>query len=224
MRRIPWVRLTRNLGSLFVLRERLLTLQLQSVGQALCSAILERSCWYCMPFASITSNVCFHSSEPIARSNGCAVVRTYTGHGINDLFHGSPNYIPHYAKNKAVGTMRPGMVSFFTCAVTECMPKPSTQCFTIEPVRCPPISVNFELLRIFSSPKMLNLGHNWGDVHWPDNWTATTVDGKRSAQFEDTLLYVSNALQVSVYEWISLIISITETGVEILTRHERPIA
>ncbi|EKM82708.1 hypothetical protein AGABI1DRAFT_34709 [Agaricus bisporus var. burnettii JB137-S8] len=105
--------------------------------------------------------------EPIARSNGCAVVRTYTGHGINDLFHGSPNYIPHYAKNKAVGTMRPGM------------------CFTIEP--------------------MLNLGHNWGDVHWPDNWTATTVDGKRSAQFEDTLL-------------------ITETGVEILTRHERPIA
>jgi methionyl aminopeptidase len=37
---------------------------------------------------------------------------------------------------------------------------------------------------------MINLGHNWGDVHWPDNWTATTVDGKRSAQFEDTLLYV----------------------------------
>lgn len=39
-------------------------------------------------------------------------------------------------------------------------------------------------------PQMINLGHNWGDVHWPDNWTATTVDGKRSAQFEDTLLYV----------------------------------
>ncbi|TFK42611.1 peptidase M24, structural domain-containing protein [Crucibulum laeve] len=97
--------------------------------------------------------------EPIARANGCAVVRTYTGHGINDLFHCSPN-IPHYAKNKAIGTMKAGMV------------------FTIEP--------------------MINLGHNWGDVHWPDNWTATTVDGKRSAQFEDTLL-------------------ITETGVEILT-------
>lgn len=38
--------------------------------------------------------------------------------------------------------------------------------------------------------KMLNLGTNWGGVHWPDNWTATTTDGKRSAQFEDTLLYV----------------------------------
>ncbi|KAF9005623.1 peptidase M24, structural domain-containing protein [Cyathus striatus] len=88
--------------------------------------------------------------EPIARANGCAVVRTYTGHGINNLFHCSPN-IPHYAKNKAVGTMKPGMA------------------FTIEP--------------------MINLGPNWGDVHWPDNWTATTVDGKRSAQFEDTLMY-----------------------------------
>ncbi|KAF8959056.1 peptidase M24, structural domain-containing protein [Flammula alnicola] len=98
--------------------------------------------------------------EPIARANGCAVVRTYTGHGVNDLFHGSPN-IPHYAKNKAVGTMKAGMT------------------FTIEP--------------------MLNLGTNWGDVHWPDNWTATTTDGKKSAQFEDTLL-------------------ITETGVEILTK------
>ncbi|KAF4615225.1 hypothetical protein D9613_003039 [Agrocybe pediades] len=98
--------------------------------------------------------------EPVARANGCATVRSYTGHGVNDLFHATPN-IPHYAKNKAVGTMKPG------------------QCFTIEP--------------------MLNLGTNWGDVHWPDNWTATTIDGKRSAQFEETLL-------------------ITETGVEVLTR------
>ncbi|KAI0062292.1 methionine aminopeptidase [Artomyces pyxidatus] len=97
--------------------------------------------------------------EPIARANGCSVVKTYTGHGINELFHCSPN-VPHYAKNKAVGTMKAGM------------------CFTIEP--------------------MINLGGNWDEVHWPDNWTATTVDGKRSAQFEETLL-------------------ITETGVEVLT-------
>lgn len=48
-------------------------------------------------------------SEPIARSNGCSSVRTYTGHGINNLFHTAPN-VPHYAKNKAVGTMKPGMV------------------------------------------------------------------------------------------------------------------
>ncbi|EPQ58149.1 methionine aminopeptidase [Gloeophyllum trabeum ATCC 11539] len=97
--------------------------------------------------------------EPVARANQCAVVRQYTGHGVNELFHATPN-IPHYAKNKAAGTMKPGM------------------CFTIEP--------------------MLNLGTNWDVYHWPDNWTATTVDGKRSAQFEETLL-------------------ITETGVEVLT-------
>ncbi|PIL23909.1 hypothetical protein GSI_13660 [Ganoderma sinense ZZ0214-1] len=86
--------------------------------------------------------------EPIARQNGCSVVRTYCGHGVNDLFHCAPN-VPHYAKNKAVGTMKPGMT------------------FTIEP--------------------MINLGH-WDLEHWPDDWTSATIDGKRSAQFEETLL------------------------------------
>ncbi|KAI0798064.1 methionine aminopeptidase [Abortiporus biennis] len=95
--------------------------------------------------------------EPIARAASCAVVRTYTGHGINDLFHCAPN-VPHYAKNKAVGTMKAGM------------------CFTIEP--------------------MLNLGHNWEAHHWPDNWTATTIDGKRSAQFEETLLITENGVEI----------------------------
>jgi len=55
----------------------------------------------------------FWNSEPHARSNGCSVVRAYTGHGINDLFHTAPN-IPHYAKNKAVGTMKAGMVRLFS--------------------------------------------------------------------------------------------------------------
>ena len=36
---------------------------------------------------------------------------------------------------------------------------------------------------------------------WPDNWTAVTVDGKRSAQFEHTMV-------------------VTDTGVEILTARE----
>ncbi|KAI5861221.1 methionine aminopeptidase 1 [Durotheca rogersii] len=36
------------------------------------------------------------------------------------------------------------------------------------------------------------------EVYWPDNWTNATVDGKRTAQFEHTLL-------------------VTETGVEVLT-------
>ncbi|KAI8899101.1 peptidase M24, structural domain-containing protein [Globomyces pollinis-pini] len=94
----------------------------------------------------------------IAEEDGFSVVRSYCGHGINSLFHAAPN-VPHYARNKAVGVMKPG------------------QCFTIEP--------------------MINEG-KWQDTQWNDGWTAVTVDGKRSAQFEETLL-------------------VTETGVEILT-------
>ncbi|KAK5097521.1 Methionine aminopeptidase 1 [Lithohypha guttulata] len=46
--------------------------------------------------------------EKHAKSQGLGVVKTYCGHGINTLFHGAPN-VPHYAKNKAVGRLRPGM-------------------------------------------------------------------------------------------------------------------
>eukprot|EP00993_Chasmostoma_nieuportense_P001257 NODE_2154_length_1265_cov_91.497364_g2048_i0.p1 GENE.NODE_2154_length_1265_cov_91.497364_g2048_i0~~NODE_2154_length_1265_cov_91.497364_g2048_i0.p1 ORF type:complete len:376 (+),score=63.49 NODE_2154_length_1265_cov_91.497364_g2048_i0:46-1173(+) len=96
--------------------------------------------------------------EQVAKERGLGVVRTYCGHGIHSLFHTSPT-IPHYAKNKAVGVMKPGHI------------------FTIEP--------------------MINEG-TWADTIWPDNWTAVTQDGKRSAQFEETML-------------------VTETGVEVLT-------
>ncbi|KAL9620206.1 MAG: hypothetical protein Q9160_005215 [Pyrenula sp. 1 TL-2023] len=53
--------------------------------------------------------------EKHAKSRDCSVIKTYCGHGINTLFHCAPN-VPHYAKNKAVGTAKPGM------------------CFTIEPM------------------------------------------------------------------------------------------
>ncbi len=78
------------------------------------------------------------SSEPIARANGCSSVRTYTGHGINDLFHCTPN-VPHYAKNKAVGTMKAGMVRDYLLR-KNVFNKSTTQCFTIEPVRSGAIS------------------------------------------------------------------------------------
>jgi len=44
-----------------------------------------------------------------AASGGYSVVRSYCGHGIHKLFHCAPN-VPHYAKNKAVGVMKPGHV------------------------------------------------------------------------------------------------------------------
>lgn len=94
-----------------------------------------------------------------AQSHGYSVVRSYCGHGIHRLFHTAPS-IPHYAKNKAVGVMKPG------------------HSFTIEP--------------------MISQG-SWRDELWPDKWTAVTVDGLLSAQFEHTLL-------------------VTETGCEILTQ------
>eukprot|EP00033_Pygsuia_biforma_P001919 GCRY01002140.1.p1 GENE.GCRY01002140.1~~GCRY01002140.1.p1 ORF type:complete len:433 (-),score=66.32 GCRY01002140.1:121-1281(-) len=50
---------------------------------------------------------------------------------------------------------------------------------------------------IFTIEPMINQG-NPKVFHWSDNWTATTTDGKRSAQFEHTLL-------------------VTEKGVEVLT-------
>jgi methionyl aminopeptidase len=93
-----------------------------------------------------------------AQANGCSVVRSYCGHGINQLFHTVPN-VPHYSKNKAIGVMKPG------------------HSFTIEP--------------------MINQG-TWKDVTWPDDWTSTTADGKRSAQFEHTMV-------------------VTDTGCEVLT-------
>lgn len=47
--------------------------------------------------------------ESHASKNNCSVVRTFCGHGCGQLFHCQPN-IPHYAKNKAVGIAKPGMV------------------------------------------------------------------------------------------------------------------
>lgn len=99
--------------------------------------------------------------EDHADKHGCSVVRTYCGHGTNDLFHTLPN-IPHYRKNKTPGVAKPGIV------------------FTIEPMLC---------------------AGSHKDTMWPDQWTAVTADGKRSAQFEHMML-------------------VTEDGVEVLTARE----
>ncbi|KAI9251897.1 peptidase M24, structural domain-containing protein [Phascolomyces articulosus] len=44
-----------------------------------------------------------------ATKNGFSVVRTYCGHGINQLFHCAPT-VPHYANNKAIGILKPGHI------------------------------------------------------------------------------------------------------------------
>ena len=50
----------------------------------------------------------------------------------------------------------------------------------------------------------VNFSHaagGWKDKLWPDEWTAVTLDGKRSAQFEETMV-------------------VTETGVDVLSAHK----
>lgn len=53
----------------------------------------------------------------------------------------------------------------------------------------------------FTIEPMISEG-SWRDVSWPDDWTAVTQDGKRSAQFEQTFL-------------------VTDTGYEILTKRRK---
>ncbi|KAM0748017.1 methionine aminopeptidase [Meredithblackwellia eburnea MCA 4105] len=48
---------------------------------------------------------------------------------------------------------------------------------------------------IFTIEPMICIG-NQQDVHWPDNWTAVTTDGKCSAQFEETLLVTADGVEV----------------------------
>ncbi|KAG7139695.1 Methionine aminopeptidase 1 like protein [Verticillium longisporum] len=47
----------------------------------------------------------------------------------------------------------------------------------------------------FTIEPMIALG-KYRDVTWPDNWTSTTIDGKRTAQFEHTLLVTEDGVEV----------------------------
>lgn len=48
---------------------------------------------------------------------------------------------------------------------------------------------------VFTIEPMINKG-NPSDQLWPDNWTVVTTDGKRSAQFEHTLLVTEDGLEI----------------------------
>ncbi|KAL5601248.1 hypothetical protein BROUX41_006046 [Berkeleyomyces rouxiae] len=47
----------------------------------------------------------------------------------------------------------------------------------------------------FTIEPMVALG-KYRDITWPDNWTSTTIDGKRTAQFEHTLLVTEDGVEV----------------------------
>jgi len=117
--------------------------------------------------------------EKRAKESGCSTVRAYCGHGINRLFHCPPDIL-HYARNKAVGIVKPGMT------------------FTIEP--------------------MIALG-SYHDITWPDGWTSTTADGKRTAQFGMFCPWRPYNLCRMKLTRISIehTLLVTEDGVEVLT-------
>lgn len=48
---------------------------------------------------------------------------------------------------------------------------------------------------VFTIEPMINLG-TWRDVTWPDNWTSSTSDGERSAQFEHTMVCTNDGVNV----------------------------
>lgn len=93
--------------------------------------------------------------EQLATKEGFSVVRNFCGHGVNSVFHTTPN-VMHCRNNEPAGVLKKNVT------------------FTIEP--------------------MINEGTP-RNVTWPDNWTATTLDGKRSAQFEHTLLITDNGVE-----------------------------
>lgn len=93
--------------------------------------------------------------EEAAAREGFSVVRNFCGHGVNSVFHTTPN-VMHFRNNEPAGVLKRNVT------------------FTIEP--------------------MINEGTP-RNVTWPDDWTTTTLDGKRSAQFEHTLLVTEDGVE-----------------------------
>jgi methionyl aminopeptidase len=92
----------------------------------------------------------------LAQEHGYGVVRSFTGHGIGELFHNGLT-IHHHYDPRFDTVMEPGMI------------------FTIEP--------------------MITIGA-WEHRLWPDGWTAVTTDGKRTAQYEHTILVTATGAEV----------------------------
>merc|ERR1712014_63254 len=49
---------------------------------------------------------------------------------------------------------------------------------------------------VFTIEPMVNFGSSGRDKVWPDGWTAVTVNGNRSAQFEHTFLVTDDGFEV----------------------------
>jgi methionyl aminopeptidase len=129
--------------------------------------------------------------EEVIKPTGFSIVRRYTGHGIHNL----------------VGHIQILLARWETNVQFHCQPNIVHYGGSKTPGR-------MEVGQIFTIEPMINLGTHQLD-HWKDDWTAVTLDGRRSAQFEETILYVQPLDVVIEPRWW---LRITETGYEILTR------
>ena len=125
-----------------------------------------------------------------ASRNGFQVVKSYCGHGIGDLFHCAPT-IPHYARNKVRCQPRYAKLGMTPEAA---MPMRSAFCQHQWPLHAQAVGT-MKAGQTFTIEPMVNAG-SWRDVTWPDGWTSVTEDGKRSAQFEHTLLVTDTGCDV----------------------------
>ena len=72
---------------------------------------------------------------------------------------------------------------------------------------------------VFTVEPMINLG-GYRDLTWPDNWTAVTVDGSRSAQFEHTMVVTETGQGTNLHDDILFMftpIVAVLSGCELLT-------
>ena len=135
------------------------------------------SCRPGVPYSSIGRVIDEHVS-----SNSLSSIRGFCGHGIGRVFHQRPNVLHYLNDDESEGVMKEGHV------------------FTIEPMifdgRSIPIPSEPPRWRRSSSSSSWSPSSELYSnalalsqtVTWGDGWTAATANGKRSAQFEHTLI------------------------------------
>lgn len=125
--------------------------------------------------------------EEYIQPHGYSSVREFCGHGIGKVFHTNPNIL-HY-KNNEPGKME---VRAASAAARGSMRfgydgRLCSRCFMFA-------RVFWQVGHVFTIEPMICEGV-FQHVMWNDQWTATTRDGKRSAQFEHTLLVTPDGVE-----------------------------
>eukprot|EP00966_Prymnesium_polylepis_P309931 7160985-Prymnesium_polylepis.1 len=162
---------------------------------------VTHDCWqaaidYCAPGKPF--NGIGRVIEAYIKPYGYQSVREFCGHGIGKVFHTNPNIL-HYRNNE------PGNMEVRTlcpcCALTMIMVKERREREEEERGAEQNTWLTESLLlharqvgNVFTIEPMICEG-TFQHIMWNDAWTATTKDGRRSAQFEHTLLVTPTGVE-----------------------------